>query len=127
MFFNPIKHSFNIFQILIYADFNDLKTYIDFSFKMIPHWTNYPRTTRYKKRQKKKKKLEGGKGMESAENSSFKGKRQENILMKKRNIGVILLLQIYTIYLLVSHYLLLVKNKQKPLAKSKRPIRLVSD
>lgn len=74
-----------------------------------------------------KKSRKGGKGMESAENSSFKGKRQENILIKKRNIGVILLLQIYTIYLLVSHYLLLVKNKQKPLAKSKVPIRLVSD
>lgn len=87
--------------------------------------TQEPLDTKNDKR--KKKKLEGGKGMESAENSSFKGKRQENILMKKRNIGVILLLQIYTIYLLVSHYLLLVKNKQKPLAKSKRPIRLVSD
>ena len=34
MFFNP---SFNFFEILVYADFNDLKTYIDFSFKMIPH------------------------------------------------------------------------------------------
>lgn len=36
--------------------------------------------------------------MENGENS-FKGKRQENILATKRNIGVILLLEIYTIYL----------------------------
>lgn len=49
--------------------------------------------------------------MESGENS-FKGKRQENILATKRNISVILLLEIYTIYLLVSHYLLLVKNNK---------------
>lgn len=49
--------------------------------------------------------------MENGENS-FKGKRQENILATKRNIGVILLLEIYTIYLSVSHYLLLVKNNK---------------
>lgn len=69
------------------------------------------RTTRYKNDKGIKEMLGGREGMESGENS-FKGKRQENILATKRNIGVILLLEIYIIYLLVPHYLLLVKNNK---------------
>lgn len=62
--------------------------------------------------------------MKNAENSSFKRKRQENILTKKKSIEVILLVEIYTIYVLISQSLLWVRNKQKPLTKSNRPRRL---
>lgn len=112
---------FKFFEIFIYANFNDLKTYIDFSFNMISHWTNYPKTTRHKN--DKRKWWKGGKGKDSAENSSFKEKRQETILTKKRSIGGILLLETY--YLSFNFSLsAFIKNKQKQLAKSKKANRL---
>lgn len=64
-----------------------------------------------------------GGGKRQGDYSSFEGKkkkRQENILSQQEGIGVILLLEIY--YLSFNFSLsTFSKNKQKQLAKSKRP------